>query len=285
MATTRILILTTALGLSACGGSPANQTDPATPGAPAADGDGGDASSATPARKTSDAGEFAINDADKTSRPTQATLKATDTEAALRFFVVDKDKGPIAGIVVSLTAPTGEVYFTKETDKDGFAEVLVPIGKTYDLVYLSLGRRDVAAKVAVRNEPRLNLKLTMRYKREDLAGGEATPRFVLDDVQFASGKAALTPESGARLDSIVAYMTHKPSVRIEISGHTDNVGKKQLNKKLSQQRADAVKAYLVAQGVDAERVEAIGYGDEKPLVPNDTAAGQQRNRRIEAREL
>jgi outer membrane protein OmpA-like peptidoglycan-associated protein len=76
-------------------------------------------------------------------------------------------------------------------------------------------------------------------------------------------------------------MTHKKTAHIEISGHTDNVGKKSANKKLSQQRADAVRAYLVAKGIDPDRIKAVGYGDEKPVASNDTSEGRQKNRRIE----
>lgn len=286
-----IAILTT--GLVACGGSPppADTTPPADTG-----GTGGTAagdSSAPfqkPARRTSDAGKFAINEADESSRPFQAKLKATDTMAALRFLVVDKKKGAIRGIVISLTSSAGEKFYTAETDADGFAEVLVPIGQTYDLVYLSLGRHDIAAKVEVANTPRLNLKLTMRYEREEIPTGDGppeappAPRFVLEGVQFETGKATLTGDSHARLDTVVEYMTHKPSARIEVSGHTDNVGKQQANKKLSQKRADAVRDYLVSQGIDAGRIDAIGYGDERPIASNDTPEGRQKNRRIEATE-
>jgi OmpA-OmpF porin, OOP family len=80
-------------------------------------------------------------------------------------------------------------------------------------------------------------------------------------------------------------MTHKKSARIEVSGHTDNVGKKKDNKRLSQKRADAVRAYLVSKGIDASRIDTIGYGDERPIAPNDTDQGRQKNRRIEATEL
>ena len=276
------LIVTTMFVLVACGGSqPSDSTTPTTPATATGDGaagaGNGQSSAEAGGRNPSDAGEFAINEADKSSRPTQAKLKATDTEAAVRFFVIDKDKGPIEGIVISLTSPVGKVYYTAETDKDGFAEVLVPIGQTYDLVYLSLGRRNVAAKVQVKNEPRLNLKLTMRYQLE-----EPSKPFVLDDVQFATGKAKIRPDSFARLDALVEYMTHKKSARLEISGHTDNAGKKAANKKLSQQRADAIRDYLVSKGIEAERIKAVGYGDEKPIAPNETSEGRQKNRRIEA---
>ncbi len=298
------------IGLLACGGAhPGADTTPAGPTGAANAGDGsaagdsndaaaGDSSAAAgddgstdkPGPKASDAGEFKVNEADASSRPSQGKLQSTDTEAAVRFFVVDKEKGDgIKGIVISLTAPSGKKYYTEETNADGFAELLVPIGQTYDLVYVSLGRRNVAAKVKVANKPRLNLKLTMRYKRIDYptggVTGEAAPRFVLKGVQFETGKATLTGDSHARLDTVVEYMMHKPSARLEISGHTDNVGSKKANKKLSQRRADAVRAYLISQGIDGSRIEAVGYGDAKPIAPNDTAVGRQQNRRIEATEL
>lgn len=332
---TRELITILTAGLLACGGSaahpatpagetgaatPASETGAATPagetgaatpdtaGAEAgrAAADDGTAPPAKPGPDAHDTGAFDVHKSDASSRPKQGKLKATDTEAAVRFFVVDKDKGPITGVVISLTSPTGEKYYTEETDAEGFAEVLVPIGKTYDLIYLSLGRHNVASQVTVASEPRLNLKLTMRYKREDppapivavappptpAAPDEPPPppppppvtRFVLQGVQFDTGKATLTSDSHVRLDTIVEYMTHKKSARIEISGHTDNVGNKKDNKKLSQQRADAVRAYLVSKGIEASRIQPVGYGDERPIASNDTAEGRQQNRRIEAAE-
>lgn len=303
---TRHLITILTIGLIACGGSQtgtstattetggANPVDGDVP-AEAGDAEAGDESTAapTPRPAPSDAGEFKVNTADQSTRPKQGTLKATKTEAAVRFFVTDKEGGPIEGIVISLTSPTGKKYYTKETDADGFAEVLAPIGQTYEVIYVSLGRRDgVAAKVAVANEPNLNLKLTMRYNRIDYptGGGAAAPdapepAFVLDGVEFESGSAKLTPASHAQLAGVVEYMTHKTSARIEISGHTDNVGSKKANKKLSQKRADAVRTYLVSQGIDAGRITAVGYGDEKPIASNDTDAGRQKNRRIAATEL
>lgn len=311
---TRVLITILTVGLLACGGSTPRATTPAaatsataTPGG----GTGGvatdepgrapaDTGTAPPAgreRAPQDSGAFDVHKADRSSRPTQAKLVATDTEAAVRFFVVDKDSNaPIPGIVVSLTSPGGAKYYTEETDAEGFAEVLVPIGTTYDLVYLSLGRRNVSAQVEVANQPRTNLKLTMRYKRVEppapVAASEPAPsepppppRFVLQGVQFETGKATLTSGSYERLAAVVEYMTYKKSARIEISGHTDNVGNKKDNQRLSQQRADAVRDYLVSKGIDASRIRTVGYGDEKPIASNDTPEGRQQNRRIEAAEL
>ena len=217
-------------------------------------------------------------------------IKPTKTEAAVRFFVIDKDKGPIEGIVISLTGPDGKKFYAEETDAEGYAEVLVPVAQTYDLVYLSLGRRDVATTVAVPDKPNNNIKLTLRYKRERPpapagAPPAPAPRFVLSGVNFDTGKATIRPESFARLDSVVEFMTHKKSSRIEISGHTDNVGNAKANKALSGKRAQACRDYVTSKGIDRSRIEAAGYGDERPIAPNDTDDGRQKNRRIEATEM
>lgn len=215
-------------------------------------------------------------------------IKATASEAAVKLYVIDKDKGPIEGVVVLFTAPDGTKRFTAETDAAGYTELLLPIGQQYEAVYLSLGRKEIAAKVDVPNQPELNLNLTLRYKRRDPEGGTkdgGRPRFVLAGVEFETGKATLRPESHERLALVVDYMTHKKSARLEISGHTDNVGNPKANKALSQKRAESVKKYLVSKGVQAARIEAVGHGDAMPIAPNDTEEGRQKNRRIEATEL
>lgn len=217
---------------------------------------------------------------------TASRITSTKTEAALKFTVVDKDKGPIAGVVVALTDPQGKKYYTEETDAAGYAEVLVPNATTYEVVYLSLGRQEIAATLPVSDEPKQTVRLTLRYKRYVAPKpSQPAPRFRLEGVEFDTGKAKLRPESLPRLDGVVEYMTHKKSARVEISGHTDNVGNAKVNKKLSQKRADACRDYLVSKGVDASRIVAIGYGDERPVASNDTEEGRQQNRRIEASEL
>jgi outer membrane protein OmpA-like peptidoglycan-associated protein len=80
-------------------------------------------------------------------------------------------------------------------------------------------------------------------------------------------------------------MAHKKGMRIEISGHTDNVGKKKDNQILSEKRAKSCRDYLVSKGIEAERITTVGYGDARPIAPNDTEQGRQQNRRIEAAEL
>jgi len=214
-------------------------------------------------------------------------IKPTKTEAALKFTVVDKEKGtPIPGIVVALTGADGKKLIAPETDAVGYTELLVPVGQEYKLVYLSLGQGDFAAKTEVSNEPNQTIKLTLRYKTWTAPPGEpAARRFVLDGVEFDTNKATLRPESFARLDRVVEYMTAKLSARVEIAGHTDNVGNKKSNKKLSLDRAATCRKYIVSKGIDAKRINAVGYGDERPIAPNDTEEGRQKNRRIDASEI
>lgn len=215
---------------------------------------------------------------DTSGKPSKLT--PTKTEAALKFVVVDKDKGPVKGVVIALAGPTGDKFYTEETDADGYAEVLVPNGRKYELTYLSLGRKDVAASVNVTNEPNQTVKLTLRYK-----GLPPPPPFVLTGVTFDTGKATLGSASYDKLDIVVEFMKHKKSARIEISGHTDNAGNRKANKTLSAKRAQACRDYVVSRGIDKARLDAVGFGDERPIAPNDTEEGRSKNRRIEAKEL
>jgi len=205
-------------------------------------------------------------------------IEPTRTEAAVKFTVVDKDNGPISGLVIKLDDPRGKSYYTGETDAKGYAEVLVPVGQTYEVVYLSLGRRKIAAKLPVSDKPRLTIRLTLRYKRY-------VAPLVLEGVEFDTNRATLRPGSAAKLDRVVEYMTHKKSARIEISGHTDNVGNPKRNKALSRRRAQTCRKYIISKGIDGARIKAVGYGAERPIASNDTAEGRQQNRRIEANEL
>jgi outer membrane protein OmpA-like peptidoglycan-associated protein len=87
------------------------------------------------------------------------------------------------------------------------------------------------------------------------------------------------------LNDLAEFMARKKNIKIEIAGHTDNVGDKDANQKLSQERAASVKAYLVKKGISTDRVIAKGYGDTQPMADNDTPEGKQKNRRTEIRVL
>jgi hypothetical protein len=108
---------------------------------------------------------------------------------------------------------------------------------------------------------------------------------VLENIFFETGKATLKPESFLQLEQVLKFMNSNPGVRMEISGHTDNTGSLKLNTRLSQSRAEAVVEYLVEHGIDASRLDAMGYAFSQPIAPNDTAEGRAKNRRVEFKIL
>lgn len=99
-------------------------------------------------------------------------------------------------------------------------------------------------------------------------------------VNFDTNSAHIKPESYAELDNFVAFLKQVPSAHGELEGHTDSVGSDAYNLKLSQARADAVKAYVVDKGIDATRLTAGGYGESRPVADNKTAEGRAQNRRV-----
>jgi OmpA-OmpF porin, OOP family len=100
-------------------------------------------------------------------------------------------------------------------------------------------------------------------------------------INFASGSAEITAESASILDTASQSILQLPGVKIEIGGHTDNVGSAASNQSLSDRRANAVLNYIVGKGVPADQLTAVGFGDTQPIVPNDTDEGRAQNRRIE----
>lgn len=102
----------------------------------------------------------------------------------------------------------------------------------------------------------------------------------LNGIQFESGSAKIKKSSNAILDQIVGIMNENPAYKLNIAGHTDNSGKPEKNLVLSQDRAAAVKEYLVNKGIDASRMTSAGYGDTMPVASNKTKAGKALNRRV-----
>jgi outer membrane protein OmpA-like peptidoglycan-associated protein len=113
---------------------------------------------------------------------------------------------------------------------------------------------------------------------------ERTP-VILRGVTFETGKSALKPESFTVLDIVAQSLNANPDIRIEIAGYTDITGTSQTNLRLSQARAEAVRAYLGTKGVAPNRMIAKGYGPANPIATNTTPAGRAQNRRVELHQL
>ncbi|WP_235297035.1 OmpA family protein [Portibacter marinus] len=113
------------------------------------------------------------------------------------------------------------------------------------------------------------------------AENEADKVVRLDYVKFVTGSAELTPDSKYELDNVIEVMKDRPELVIEVAGHTDNTGDAQANLALSTARANAVRDYLINDGIAAERLNARGYGQTEPVADNETEEGRQQNRRTE----
>jgi OmpA-OmpF porin, OOP family len=103
------------------------------------------------------------------------------------------------------------------------------------------------------------------------------------DIEFDTAKWDVKPRYNDEIKQVADFMKAHPEAKVVIEGHTDSVGSGASNIKLSQRRADSVKAYLVNKfGVESNRLRAVGYGPDRPIAGNDNAEGRQKNRRVEA---
>ena len=168
------------------------------------------------------------------------------------------------------------------SDSMGNFATRLPAGDKYD-IYI-LGFKD-SSSYNILDIPALGPN--SYYKNPFKVNLEFDPpkTFVLDDVEFDFGKSTLRPESYSTLDDLVDYLKRKPNERIEIGGHTDNIGSDEKNLVLSLERAKSIVSYLIAKGISNDRLVAKGYGAEEPIEDNSTEEGRQKNRRTEVKIL
>jgi outer membrane protein OmpA-like peptidoglycan-associated protein len=108
---------------------------------------------------------------------------------------------------------------------------------------------------------------------------------ILEGVTFETGKSTLTPESETILNGVAESLVANDTIRVQVTGHTDNTGSLALNRRLSRARADAVRTYLISRGVAEDRLTARGFGPDQPVASNKTAEGRAQNRRVELTRL
>ena len=102
-----------------------------------------------------------------------------------------------------------------------------------------------------------------------------------DNLEFETAKDIIKEESKPSLDELAAVLLKKTTWKLEIAGHTDNVGDDDKNMVLSKKRAESLKSYLVSKGVEATRLNTLFFGETKPIADNNTPEGRKKNRRVE----
>ena len=150
----------------------------------------------------------------------------------------------------------------------------------------ALKAKEAAAQAEIENARKdaeaLRAKLLQQFSQVlDTRDTERGLVVNMSDVLFDSGKFTLRSEAREKLARIAGIVLNYPKLKLEAEGHTDNVGSQELNQKLSEQRSDSVRQYMLTQGIPESSITSVGRGFSVPVAPNETAAGRQKNRRVE----
>lgn len=189
-----------------------------------------------------------------------------------------KTNQPIeASVEVNNLGDGTQVGLARSNPSNGSYKIVMPMGKKYGFsasgtdYYPTSDNIDLTKETGYR-EIKRDLYLTPI---------EVGSTVRLNNIFFDPGKAILSPESSSELDRVIDMMNSNPNMTIQITGHTDDLGADDVNFKLSQDRAAAVKTYLISKGINTTRLTSKGYGEAKPIAANDTEDNRQRNRRVE----
>jgi outer membrane protein OmpA-like peptidoglycan-associated protein len=203
---------------------------------------------------------------EETLRPHPATY--------VRAQVQDAETGDPVQASIQLVHPGS----SREAHTDGQGRVLLclPAGKSYSFSVSREGYLFYSDAFDLREAKQYYDPYLLEIALQPVkAGAEMN----LYNIYFETDSFRILPESEPELQKLVSFLRQNPSVSIEIQGHTDNTGRPENNMELSGERARSVAGYLIRHGVEPERLECTGYGQDKPVAPNDTAEGRRLNRR------
>jgi len=221
---------------------------------------------------------------DEPTAPPILPVPAPDPVVLLSGKVLDTKTGkPIDARIIYENLADGTEVGTAQTDpRTGEYKIVLPKGIKY-------GVRAVAKDFIAESQ---NIDLTNMKDFKEISGTnltlvpiEVNAVGVLNNLFFDTGKSEVRSDSYAELDRMVLTFNENPGLVLEIGGHTDNVGTDAANIKLSQDRADSVREYIIGKGIEPDRVQSKGYGEAKPKATNDSEEGRQINRRVEFKVL
>jgi outer membrane protein OmpA-like peptidoglycan-associated protein len=201
----------------------------------------------------------------------KAQLVPTVTMALLQGTVTNFQGKKLAAELITFENITSKALFKVTSDAKGTFELLVPVKATYELKYKNFTVDMKYTKMQIPADPKATYEVEIKI--------DPPKEFVLEDVFFETGKSNLKPSSHKTLNDLAEVLKLKKTMVIEIQGHTDNVGSEPDNMRLSQERAEAVKKYLVSKAIDIKRITAKGYGPTRPVADNSTDEGKAKNRR------
>jgi len=207
-----------------------------------------------------------------------------DTSLFMVGFITNSKTGEpvqLAKIEV-IDIEQSKVIATGLADTSGAYQVKIPKKKDYGIELTAKDYLFFVEMVYLSQKDVVDSKVTANFQMNKIDVGA---KMILNNIFFETNKATLKPESTTELERVATLLIENPTIRLEISGHTDNVGSYRANQKLSEQRAKSVVDYLISKGVAQDRLEYKGYAFNQPIADNNTPEGRAQNRRVEFKVL
>ena len=207
-----------------------------------------------------------------------------DTSLFMVGFITNSKTGEpvqLAKIEV-IDIEQSKVIATGLADTSGAYQVKIPKKKDYGVELTAKDYLFFVEMVYLSQKDVVDSKVTANFQMNKIDVGA---KMILNNIFFETNKATLKPESTTELERVATLLIENPTIRLEISGHTDNVGSYRANQKLSEQRAKSVVDYLISKGVAKDRLEYKGYAFNQPIADNNTPEGRAQNRRVEFKVL
>jgi outer membrane protein OmpA-like peptidoglycan-associated protein/tetratricopeptide (TPR) repeat protein len=205
-----------------------------------------------------------------------------DTSITLKGIITDvKTNNPIIAKINLIDLEKSQVVATTISDTTGGYQIPLPLVKNYGI---EINARDYMFLLDVVNMP-ASVSGRELLRNFSMTKVEVGAKVILKNIYFETGKATLKSESFPELDKVLKFLEENNDLKIEISGHTDNVGSLKSNTNLSEARAKAVVEYFSSHGIAKERLVYRGYAFSQPIAPNNTPDGRKMNRRVEFKIL
>ncbi|HTF18276.1 MAG TPA: OmpA family protein [Chryseolinea sp.] len=215
-------------------------------------------------------------------------VKSPEPFVTVKGKIVDKATGKALGAkIVYERLPDGKgLGISQSNPETGEYEIRLPAGELYGLRAESEGNLSENQNLDLR-DIKFDQTIEKNFDLDPIgvAKVQENASILLNNLFFDLEKATLRPESFPELNRIVALMNEKPTMQIEIAGHTDTTGGEEYNLNLSKERAHSVATYLAEKGIDKSRMTVEFFGETKPMVSNETREGRKKNRRVEFKIL
>ena len=208
-----------------------------------------------------------------------------DPVATIRGTITNTDGKPLdANLVYENLSNQQTVGKLRSDPETGKYFIAIPLGKNYGYTaekqdYYPVSRNVDLTKRTTALDTVIDIQLV---SIEQIKSGQS---ITINNVFFDFDQSTLKPASKSELTRLAQFMDDNPALVIEVGGHTDNKGTAAYNTKLSKERAESVRQFLINKGIVAQRLKARGYGFEQPVATNDTPEGRAQNRRVEFRVL